>query len=322
MPGESRGFARKVLTKSDERRLAHDVIEELVARGVSRPDAQRFVDRALAASASPSSAPHAPLTRPFQWKLVLAIAAIPVVVLTAGAAHITWGAVQHRREARAAAAAELAAADRARAEQIRAESNAERNIGNTERTARLDARVAKAVTQLSSKQPMTQCDAALLLGRLGAREQVPQLVDLLTASIFTSVKGCATSALVDLGETDTAMATYTEWAEGNDADLRRSALTGFGHIGPSAADVALPYLTEALKSPQMDLRYLAVNVAREAGAGGRPALASGVRRRRQRRACAGDAGAAARRGRADFAPAVRASAHGASVSGPDSLRCR
>ena len=82
--------------------------------------------------------------------------------------------------------------------------------------------------------------------------------DLLTASTFDSVRGCAASALVDLGETDTAIATYTEWAEGNDADLRRSALVGFGHIGPSAADVALPYLTEALKSPQMDLRYLAV----------------------------------------------------------------
>ena len=252
MPGESRGFARKVLTKSDERRLARDVMEELVARGVSRPDAQRFVDRALAASESPSWIPHEPLpsvgpsndsasltdylrnpdavaqsqahkdlTRgalaitggivltwlsfatpgpgrwwyglivfglflfgrgivrcaklagAFPWRTVLTNAAIPCAVL---AAVLGWDEVHGARQARAAAAAELAAADQARAEQIRAESNAERNIGNTERTARLDARVARAVTQLSSKQPMTQCDAAILLGRLGAREQVPQLV--------------------------------------------------------------------------------------------------------------------------------------------------
>jgi HEAT repeat protein len=132
--------------------------------------------------------------------------------------------------------------------------------------------VAKALTQLSSKQPMTQCDAALLLGRLGSREQVPPLIDLLNASTFTSVRGCAASALVDLGETDTAMAAYTEWAQGRDADLRRSALVGFGHIGPSAADVALPYLTEALKSPHMDVRYLAVDSLAKLGPAALPLL--------------------------------------------------
>jgi HEAT repeat protein len=253
----------------DERRLAHDVIEELVARGMPRPAAQRFVDRALAQSTSPSASPPA---RPFQWKLVLAIAAIPVVVLAFVAGHITWGTLQRERAARAAAAAELAAADRSRTEEIRGESSAQRDVANRERTARLDARVAKALTQLSSNHPMTQCDAALLLGRLGSREQAPPLVDLMAGSTFSSVRGCAAAALVDLGETGPAMAAYTEWAQGNDADLRRSALGGFGDIGPSAARVALPYLTEALKSPHMDLRYLAVDALAKLGPAAVPLL--------------------------------------------------
>ena len=87
---------------------------------------------------------------------------------------------------------------------------------------------------------------------------MPALVNLLNFADASSVRICAASALLSLGETGTALAAYSRWAEGTDSDQRRSAMVGFGEIGPSAAHIALPHLAEALKSPHMDVRYLAV----------------------------------------------------------------
>lgn len=189
-------------------------------------------------------------------KHVLTAAAI---VSAAFVAFYGWRVFDERREAQKAAAAELAAADRSRALELRAELNLQRGAANEAGAARRDASVDEAVARLTSPaQPMNQCDGALTLGRLGAREQIPLLIDVLNNASSSSLQNCAAAALVMLGETGPAMAAYTRWAESTDPTLNRAALVGFGDIGPSAAGVALPYLTEAVKSPQMDVRYIAV----------------------------------------------------------------
>jgi hypothetical protein len=208
--------------------------------------------------------------RPVPWTRVVAIAAGAILAAVFG--FIGWTAVQREREAKAAAAAELAAADRARAEQIRAESKAERDVADPARAARREARLDAALKELASDHPAAQCDAALLLGRLGSKEHVAPLVKTLNTSTYKSARGCAASALVDLGETAAAMAAFTEWANGDDPDLRLSAIAGFGQVGPSAAGVALPYFTEALKSPYMNVRYVAVDSLAKLGPAAVPLL--------------------------------------------------
>lgn len=167
----------------------------------------------------------------------------------------------------------LAAADQARADQIRTESAAARAVADAGRTGRLDQRTAQALEQLASSRPMAQCDGALQLGRLGAREHVAALADVVTSfDRASSVRVCAASALVTLGDRATAMRWYTEWADSSDDTLKRAALMGFGEIGPSAAAVGIPHLTEALRSPYMDLRYLAVDALSKLGAAAVPLL--------------------------------------------------
>ena len=81
--------------------------------------------------------------------------------------------VHARREA-----ARLAEADRARAEEIRAESRASREGDTEERTGQLNARVDAAIAQLQSASPMTRCEGALQLGRIGTGAQIGVLTDL------------------------------------------------------------------------------------------------------------------------------------------------
>jgi len=183
-----------------------------------------------------------------------------------------WQESEAARQASALAGAQLAAADQARADQVRIESAAARAAGNSERDARLEQRSARALERLASNHPMTQCEAALELGRMGARAHVAAIADAMSSARSSSVRVCAASALVTLGEHGTAMQAYAEWAEASDDSLRRGALMGFGDVGPSAAAVALPHLAQALQSPHWDLRYLAVESLSKLGAAAVPLL--------------------------------------------------
>jgi HEAT repeat protein len=119
---------------------------------------------------------------------------------------------------------------------------------------------------------MSQCEGALALGRMRVQDEVRRLESMMDNSRYQSVQNCAASALVSLGETQLAMHAYRRWISEEDRDLQRSAIMGFGKIGPAAADEALPHLTEALKSPQMDLRFLAVDSLSKMGPAATPLL--------------------------------------------------
>lgn len=197
---------------------------------------------------------------------------IVVIAVVAAGGGWWWKHDETARQTRDAADTLLAAADRARADQIRIESAAARAVADADRTARLDQRTAQALERLASNHPMTQCDAALQLGRMGARAHVAAIADVMSSASSNSVRVCAASALVTLGERGPALQAYTAWADSADDTLRRGALMGFGDIGPSAAAVALPHLAAALQSPFMDLRYLAVDSLSKLGAAAIPLL--------------------------------------------------
>jgi HEAT repeat protein len=163
-------------------------------------------------------------------------------------------------------AAELARADQARAEEIRAESRASREGDSEERTDQLNARVDAAIAQLQSDSPMRRCDGALQLGRIGTGAHINMLTDVVyDFSEVSSVRICAVSALRQMGETSTALGVYESWARDTDSDLRRAAITGFGDIGPTATETALPFLERELGSEFMDVRYLVVETLGKLG---------------------------------------------------------
>jgi hypothetical protein len=150
----------------------------------------------------------------FPWIAVIANAAAPAVLLVLLGTVVVRPARQRENAARAAAAAELAAADRSRAERVRAESEAQRAVADADRSQRRDERLARALSQLSSDHPMTQCEAAQILGGSGATQYAPALVALLSQSSSASVQVCAAAALVQLGETAPALAVYAQWVRG------------------------------------------------------------------------------------------------------------
>jgi tetratricopeptide (TPR) repeat protein len=237
---------------------------------------------------------------PFPWRPVLVATALPVLgtlALLRGTAWVSarqraeraaeWernGRAERARQEDEAAAAEREAADQARREAQAARERARQEdevVAEAADRARREAQAARVRNALAtvrgSEDPTILCDAALLLGRSGRREAVPDLEVLVRNPGYSSVQGCAASALVRLGEIDTALAFYVESARGADPDLRRSAFKGFGEIGPRAARVALPFLAEALHSPHWDTRYLAVDTLSKLGPTARPLLEEALR---------------------------------------------
>ena len=198
--------------------------------------------------------------------------AVTLLIMGVAGAFLAWDNHTKDQEKKRIAAEELAAADQARAQQIREESQKQREAAVSQQTQRNQVALQHALRQIASNSPMAQCDGALALGRMRARDNRPLLETLLESARSNSVKNCAASALVDIGETATALNAYERWARGSEADLKRSALVGFGKIGPDAARAGLPYLTEALKSPHMDERYIAVDALANMGPAAIPLL--------------------------------------------------
>jgi hypothetical protein len=262
MADQSDGLAQSVRRKLDAGVSVDEVIDELMGHGLSQASAVRFVERARAESAAAASAsaasadpiPRTPAPRSYRNLLVGVVAATALIALA-------WFVYSQRKSA-----AELAEADRRRADEIRAESRASRETDNDARTGQLDARVDAALTQLQSKSPLTQCQGALQLGRIGTTAQRKVLVDLVyDYSELSSVRICALSAIREMGDTATALGAYEAWARDTNRDLRRAAITGFGEIGPPATADALPHLERELGSPLMDVRYLVVETLGKLG---------------------------------------------------------
>jgi HEAT repeat protein len=190
------------------------------------------------------------MTKVLTWVAALVIAALGVL----------WF-IESRQKA-----AELVRLDQARAEEIRAEARTYREGDSDARTEQLNARVDAAIAQLQSDSPMRRCEGALQLGRIGTGAQINMLTDVVyNFSELSSVRICAVSALRQMGETSTALGVYESWARDTDQDLRRAAITGFGEIGPTAAETALPFLERELGSEFMDVRYLVVETLGKLG---------------------------------------------------------
>ena len=200
--------------------------------------------------------------------VVLMSVAVAAVVIFVG----VLGWTDYRRKQEKAAA--QAAAGQYRIAVVDAAPEAQREAG--ERTGRSQAAVDHALKQVSSEYPASQCDGALALGRMRVREETPRLESMMNNAEAASVRICAATALIDLGEIQGVMSAYQRWLRDDDTESQRAALTGFGRIGPAAADTAMPYFNEALRSDRVADRYLAVDGAAKMGPAGRSLLESAL----------------------------------------------
>lgn len=117
------------------------------------------------------------------------------------------------------------------------------------------------------------CAAAMFLGRTRATTAVePLLAAARNADIGNSSLICVVGALADIGETAVAAGYYNMWIEGDDPDLWRSAISGFGDLGAKAPPSAIKGLERAMLSEHWAMRMLAVLSAAKIGENAEPVL--------------------------------------------------
>jgi hypothetical protein len=206
-------------------------------------------------------------TNPRPWRAVGWAVMLPVTV---GVGLFGYSDV-YRPLRKSTAARELAVAEMSALDRKAAEARREAADAASLERARLDDE--RVLAQLNNDRvPTMQCTAALDLGRTGRRAHVPVLYDVLRTARFDELKGCAAAGLVQLGEVGAMLGRYDDWARGSNDTLRRSALSGFGAIGPDAASLALPHLSVELQSPYASTRWVTVDILSKLGPAARPLL--------------------------------------------------
>ena len=183
-----------------------------------------------------------------------AACAIPLVV--AGA--IVVPRAMQQREAARQQAEEAAGRDRREAELGRRDAD-------RQRLARMDQSADRFEAGLASTNRRTQCEAAVAIGRTKRTEFAATLHAMLRDSSDDWLTMCLAHGLIALGETEAPLGIFQEWAERGDRDRQRAAVTMFGEIGPSAADIALPYAAAELEHPHADARINAAHTLSQLG---------------------------------------------------------
>jgi hypothetical protein len=213
---------------------------------------------------------------PFPGLAVAGAAALPLVGSVALVAFVSYREAGRREAAEVVRLEREEAALQERRRREEEEERARRQSAAMARERRLaEARAAdiqREVLKLRDPEDaLRACGGAKTLARLEAREAIPEL-EVRLQDRDNVVKNCVAGALLDLGEVDTALAAYVEWAGSENSFLRATALIGFGRIGPPAAAAALPYLEKALRSPDVGTRYSAVAALSKIGDVAEPLL--------------------------------------------------
>ena len=212
---------------------------------------------------------------PFPWKAVAIAALVPFVGLAGLVGTIKWRQAARRADVREALEAQQEAKEaeaRQADERAQAEAAAQSARDAAAARARYDAAtVERHLTNVRNGTGLG-CDSALELGRLGAREAIPELQARLADPGDAHMQVCAAGALADLGEIDGPAAFYAASTSSPVVEERRTAIMGLGKLGPRGAAIALPYLAAALQSGDMGERYVAVEALEKMGPAGVPYL--------------------------------------------------
>ena len=237
-----------------------EIVQSLVAGGLSKASAERFVERTMS---EPAEAP--PQAESLQFEPYLAaptassVVWIRALLLLFGFFAVTlptYFCATGMRQARRVANEEFV-------RQIEADMN-----GVPARPEQItQGKIDGALEKLQSHNEWERCDGATLLGRSKNPDAVEPLVNAVrSADTKTTTQSCIVRALAQLGEVDVALGYYNMWLDGDNPQMWRDAVTGIGQFGANAPAGAVRALERALESDATDLRVLAVMAAAKIGA--------------------------------------------------------
>jgi hypothetical protein len=292
MSGEPGGLSASIRRQLAEGRSNDDIVTDLVAGGLSRASAQRFVDREIAAMPAPAPQPPAVPQEPAQiWQgdtpEEVAPLPPPVVRLPPRRAFRTLnpktarmvivgamlvglftliGTFQARRKA---------ASDQA----------LQALLDEIDGPRRVMPRTAEQIAQeleygersLASNDDSSRCTGAAIIGEHGSDRHMADLMDILNSSTSVNVQECMASALVKLGYIDRPLTLYAEWANSDRRGLQMMAFRGFAAVGPDAGELAFTHLNRALADESHYIRLAAVDALAQLGPDAEPYLQVAVR---------------------------------------------
>jgi hypothetical protein len=256
-PGGIKASVRQQLA---EGRPPEEIVESLVAGGLSKPSAERFIERAMSEPAEPPPQPESLQFEPYLAAPKAAgVAWIRALLLLFGFFAVTlptYFCTTGIRQARRAAHEEFV-------RQIEADMN-----GVPARPEQItQGTIDGALEKLQSHNEWERCDGATLLGRSKNRAAIEPLVNAVrSADTKMTTQTCIVRALAQLGEVDVALGYYNMWLDGDNPQMWRDAVTGIGQFGADAPAGAVRTLERALESDAPDLRVLAVMAAAKIGA--------------------------------------------------------
>jgi hypothetical protein len=257
MAGDPGGIKESVRRQIAEGRALEEIVETLVAGGLSKPSAERFVERAMAeppAQGEPLKfeafleGPKA--SSAAWWRAVLLLFGffaftLPVYLCATG-----------MRQARRVSNEEML-------KQIEADMNGEPQRPQQIKQEHVDA----ALEKLRSGEEWERCEAAMMLARSKNQTAVQPLVEVVRrADTKEGSQYCIVNALAQLGESDVALGYYNAWLDSDNPARWREAVIGIGSLGANATAGAARALERAMQSEQADLRALAVQSATKIGA--------------------------------------------------------
>lgn len=136
------------------------------------------------------------------------------------------------------------------------------------------ARIARALqTVQTSNHGENVCNSMAVLEQEQVSEAIPDLIAILDrATTPMWVRNCAAGALITLGVTDQPIEFFKECLRVGTSEARGLAVSGFGKVGPAAADLAIPVLHEEMQSQNAFIRRAAVRALVNLGPAAAPLL--------------------------------------------------
>jgi hypothetical protein len=271
MAGEPGGIQASVRRQVAKGRPPQEIVDDLVAGGLSRQGAERLVARAMNEPSDVADGVPAAFETPTGFPWIRTIFAVAILALVYPA-YVVFTDVMAARRTSNDDWVRTVRSDRAGAEAIRgaAGENYER------RNANYQEQVDAAIEELR-RGGRGMCAGAMFLGRSRATAAAePLIAAARSLDIDNSSLICVVGALGDIGETAVAAGYYNMWMDGDDPDLWRSAITGFGELGADAPASAIKALERAMLAEHWTTRALAVMSAAKIGESAVPVLQAAV----------------------------------------------
>lgn len=271
MAGEPRGIQASVRRQLAEGRPSPEIVDDLVAGGMSRQGAERLVARAVNELPAGADGVPAALEAPAGFPWIRAILAVSILALVYPA-FLLVSDVMAARRASDDDWVRTVRSDRAGAEAIRraAGENYDR------RHANYQEQVDSAIEELRAGG-RGLCAAAMFLGRSRATAAIePLIAAARSVDIDNSSLSCVVGAIGDLGEIAVAAGYYEMWLQRDNEDLWRTAIMGYGEFGADAPASAVRALEGIMEQDNWHHRLLAVMSAVKIGESAQSVLEAGA----------------------------------------------